>query len=70
MAEISAPGGTTFIVRNLFYNTPVRRKFLKTATTEGGYIGSLVEYLAPSHPDISFRFSGTTRISSHGHRAI
>ena len=36
VAEIGAPEGTTFIVRNIFYNTPVRRKFLKTATTEGG----------------------------------
>lgn len=54
--EIGAPDGTTFIVRNLFYNTPARRKFLKTAGTEGGYISALMEQLAMSHPDISFRF--------------
>lgn len=65
MAEIGAPEGTTFIVRNLFYNTPVRRKFLKTATTEGGYIGSLVEYLALSHPDISFRFISNNQNKLH-----
>ena len=65
VAEIGAPEGTTFIVRNLFYNTPVRRKFLKTATTEGGYIGSLVEYLALSHPDISFRFISNNQNKLH-----
>ena len=51
--EIGAPNGTTVMVRNLFYNTPVRRKFLKTATTEGSYIADLMEHLALSHPDIS-----------------
>lgn len=54
--EVGAPDGTTFIVRNLFYNTPARRKFLKTPSTEGGYINSLMEHLCMSHPEISFRF--------------
>lgn len=54
--EVGAPDGTTFIVRNLFYNTPARRKFLKTPATEGGYINSLMEHLCMSHPDIAFRF--------------
>lgn len=54
--EIGAPEGTTFIVKNLFYNTPVRRKFLKTATTEAGYISDLMEHLALSRPDIAFQF--------------
>ena len=53
--EIGAPEGTTFLVRNLFFNTPVRRKFLKSAQTEGGYIATLVEHLALSHPEISFQ---------------
>lgn len=53
--EIGAPDGTTFLVRNLFYNTPARRKFLKTPQTEGGYIHTLVERLALSHPEISFK---------------
>lgn len=65
ITDIGAPEGTTFIVRNLFYNTPVRRKFLKTATTEGGYIGSLIEYLALSHPDISFRFISNNQNKLH-----
>ncbi len=56
LEEVGAPDGTTFIVRNLFYNTPVRRKFLKSAQTEAGYINSLIEHLSLSHPDISFRF--------------
>ncbi|MCM1309033.1 MAG: DNA mismatch repair endonuclease MutL [Butyrivibrio sp.] len=55
MEEIGAPDGTTFIVRNLFYNTPARRKFLKTPTTEGGYVSSVIEQLCLSHPEISFR---------------
>lgn len=54
--EIGAPEGTTFLIRNLFYNTPARRKFLKSNTTEGSYISDLIEHLALSHPDISFRF--------------
>ncbi len=53
--EIGAPEGTTFLVRNLFYNTPARKKFLKTPQTEAGYIGDLVERLALSHPEISFK---------------
>lgn len=54
--EIGAPAGTTFIMRNLFFNTPVRRKFLKQPATEGGYIADLMEHLALSRPDISFKF--------------
>lgn len=54
--EIGAPEGTTFLVRNLFYNTPARKNFLKTAQTEGAYVADLVEKIALSHPDISIRF--------------
>ena len=53
--EVGAPDGTTFIMRNLFFNTPVRRKFLKQPMTEGGYIADLMEHLALSRPDISFK---------------
>ena len=53
--EVGAPDGTTFIMRNLFFNTPVRRKFLKQPVTEGGYIADLMEHLALSRPDISFK---------------
>lgn len=54
--EIGAPDGTTFFVRHLFYNTPARRKFLKSNLTEGNYIFELIQHLALSHPDIAFRF--------------
>lgn len=54
--EVGAPDGTTFLVRNLFFNTPARRKFLKQPATEGGYIADLMEHLALSRPDISFKF--------------
>ncbi len=54
--EIGAPEGTTFIIRNLFFNVPVRRNFLKQPATEGGYIIDLMEHLALSRPDISFKF--------------
>lgn len=63
--EVGAPDGTTFIVRNLFYNTPVRRKFLKTAATEAGYVNALIEHLALSHPDISFRFISNNQNRLH-----
>lgn len=56
ITEVGAPEGTTVLVRNLFYNVPVRRKFLKTAQTEAGYITDLMQQLALSHPDISFRY--------------
>lgn len=54
--EVGAPDGTTIIVRSLFYNTPARRRFLKTAATEGGYVADLMEHLAMSRPDISYTF--------------
>lgn len=56
LEEIGAPEGTTFIARNLFYNTPVRRNFLKTPMTEAAHVSSLVEKIALSHPEISIRF--------------
>ena len=56
MEEVGAPEGTTFIARNLFYNTPVRRKFLKTAQTEGAHVAELVEKIALSHSEVSIRF--------------
>lgn len=56
ISEIGAPEGTTILVRNLFYNIPVRRKFLKSAATEGSYIADLMEHLALSRPEISFKF--------------
>ena len=54
--EIGAPNGTTFLVRNLFFNTPVRKKFLKQPQTEGGYVSDMMEHLALSHPDIAIKF--------------
>ena len=62
LEEIGVPEGTTIIVRNLFYNTPARKKFLKSATTEGNYIQNLVEKLALSHPEISFKFINNNQI--------
>lgn len=63
--EVGAPEGTTFIVRNLFYNTPVRRKFLKQPATEGGYIADLMEHLALSRPDISFKLVMGNQMKFH-----
>ncbi|SDB30612.1 DNA mismatch repair endonuclease MutL [Butyrivibrio sp. INlla16] len=54
--EIGAPTGTTIIVRDLFFNTPARKKFLKTNQTEGSYVGDLMEHLAMDNPSISFHF--------------
>lgn len=63
--EIGAPDGTTFIVKDLFYNTPARRKFLKASQTEASYISDLVERLALSHPDISFKFINNNQTKLH-----
>jgi len=66
--EIGAPDGTTVMVRNVFFNVPARKKFLKQASTEGGYIADLMEHLAMSHPSISFKFvqNGQTRFATSG----
>ena len=66
--EVGAPSGTTVIVRNLFYNTPARKKFLKTPATEGSYIAEMMEKIALSHPDIAFQFSmdGRSRFHTSG----
>lgn len=68
MESVGCPDGTTFLVRNLFYNTPARLKFLKTPQTEAGYISGLIERMALSHPDISFRFINQkqNRLSTSG----
>lgn len=70
--EVGVPDGTTIVVRNLFFNTPARKKFLKTAMTEGSYINDLVLKLALSHPEISFKFitNGKTNISTSGNGNI
>ena len=66
--EIGCPDGTTIIVRNLFYNTPARRKFLKSAQTEAGYTADLVSRLALSHPEVSFQYiqNGQVRLHTSG----
>lgn len=72
MEEIGCPEGTTFILRNLFYNTPARRKFLKTAMTEAGYVTELVEQIAMSRPDISVKFvnNGQNKLSTSGNGSL
>lgn len=66
--EIGCPDGTTFIMRNLFYNTPARGKFLKTNATEGGYISDVVLHFILSHPEIRFKFiwDGKIKIQTSG----
>lgn len=66
--EIGAPEGTTVLVRNLFYNTPPRRKFLKQPQTEGSYVADLMEHLAMSNPKVSFKFilNGQTKFYTAG----
>lgn len=70
--EVGAPSGTTFLVRNLFFNTPVRRKFLKTAVTESNAVGTVVEQLALSHPEVSFKYmvNGQTKLHTSGNRNL
>ena len=65
---VGAPDGTTFVIRDLFYNTPVRRKFLRTPQTEASYISDLMEQMAMSRPDISFRYrvNGSEKLFTTG----
>lgn len=63
--EVGAPDGTTFLAKNLFFNTPVRRKFLKQPQTEGSYVAELLERLAMSRPDISFKFVQNGQVKFH-----
>lgn len=72
LEEIGAPDGTTFIIRNLFYNTPARKKFLKSAQTEGTYIHELMQRMILSHPDIAFKFimNNQVKLQSSGNGNI
>ena len=54
--EAGCPDGTTIIIRDLFYNTPARMKFMKSDTVEGSRIASAVQQQALAHPEVSFRF--------------
>ena len=68
LEEIGAPKGTTVIARNIFYNTPVRKKFLKTAMTEGNYIADFMQHIALSAPQIAFQYiaNGQTKFFTSG----
>ena len=68
LTQIGAPDGTTILVRNLFYHVPARKKFLKTAATEGNYINQLMENMAMLRPDISMRFinGGQNKLYTNG----
>lgn len=71
MEEIGCPSGTTILVRNLFFNTPARRKFLKSPVTEAGYISDLMERLMVSHPNVSFKFimNNQVKLQSSGNNS-
>ena len=66
--EIGAPDGTSIIIRDIFYNTPARRKFLKTASTEGAHISELVEKLSMANTEIAFKFisNGQIKLQTNG----
>ena len=72
LEEIGAPEGSTIIVRNLFYNTPARKKFLKSPITESAYISDIMEHLALSMPEISFKFvvNGQTKFHTSGNHNL
>lgn len=65
LEEIGSPSGTTFFVRNLFYNTPARKKFLKQPQTEGSYVADLMEHIALSKPKISVKFVNNGQLKFH-----
>ncbi len=65
VAQAGCPDGTTFIVRELFYNTPARYKFLKKDTTEAGYVADIIERLALANPGISFKYIQNNQTQLH-----
>lgn len=65
VSDVGVPNGTTIIVRNIFFNTPVRRKFLKSSITEGSYIAELCERLALSRPNVSIKFISGGQVKFH-----
>ena len=69
---IGTPEGATFVVRNIFYNTPARKKFLKTPATEGRYVGEVMEHMAVSHPEIAFKFilNGQVKLQTMGNGSL
>ena len=72
ISDVGAPDGTTFIIRQLFYNTPARKKFLKAESTEGSYVFDVVEHLALSHPEISFKLiiNGKEKLMTSGNGSL
>ena len=68
LEETGAPNGTTFLIHQLFYNIPARRKFLKTPVTEAGHVQDLLIHLALSHPEVSFLFinNGQEKLRTSG----
>lgn len=72
LEEVGAPDGTTFIARNLFFNTPARKQFLKSAAAEGAHVAALVEKIALSHPEVSVRFiqNNQNRLHTSGNGSL
>lgn len=72
LSEAGLPNGTTLIVKNLFYNTPARLKFLKSAQTEAGYVMDIVQRIALSHPEIAFKYvaNGSVKLSTSGNGSL
>lgn len=65
LEEMGAPEGSTFLVRNLFYNTPARKKFLKSDLVEGNSVSELMEQMALSHPEVSFKYVINRQVRLH-----
>ena len=65
MEEVGAPEGSTFLIRNVFYNVPARKKFLKSQVSEAGMISDLTAHIALSHPEISFKLISDNKVRLH-----
>ena len=71
-SEAGCPDGTTIIIRDLFFNTPARMKFMKSDTVEGGKVSAAVQLQALAHPEVSFRFlrDGKEVLSTPGNGSL